>query len=122
MVHFLPAHQASAFSTAQFTTSYLWGLLTDKFGRKPIVVIANAVMGLATLCLGLAPSYPFAVAARAIGGAANGSGVAIKTMLAESCDATTQAKGRNPPSACISACRTTADNARDSLPCGHAHA
>ena len=50
-------------------------------------------MGIATVCLGLAPNYWLAVAARCLGGLSNGSGVAIKTMLAESCDANTQAKG-----------------------------
>ena len=32
--------QASAFSTAQLTTSYFWGVMTDKIGRKPVVLIA----------------------------------------------------------------------------------
>ncbi len=58
-----------------------------------MVVLANFIMGLATLGLGLAPTYWLAVAARALGGAANGSGVAIKTMLAEACDAQSQARG-----------------------------
>ncbi|CAL8469413.1 g8954 [Coccomyxa elongata] len=84
---------ASAFSTAQLTTSYFWGVMTDKIGRKPVVLIANFVMGIATVFLGLAPNYWLAVAARCLGGVSNGSGVAIKTMLAESCDANTQAKG-----------------------------
>lgn len=53
----------------------------------------NFVMGIATVFLGLAPNYWLAVAARCLGGLSNGSGVAIKTMLAESCDANTQAKG-----------------------------
>ena len=65
----------------------------DRIGRKPVVVLANFIMGLATLGLGLAPTYWLAVAARALGGAANGSGVAIKTMLAEACDAQSQAHG-----------------------------
>ena len=65
----------------------------DRIGRKPVVVLANFIMGLATLGLGLAPTYWLAVAARALGGAANGSGVAIKTMLAEACDAQSQARG-----------------------------
>ena len=50
-------------------------------------------MGFATLMLGLAPSYGFAVAARFLGGLSNGSGVAIKTMLAEAGGAQIQAKG-----------------------------
>ena len=68
-------------------------VFADRIGRKPVVVLANFIMGLATLGLGLAPTYWLAVAARALGGAANGSGVAIKTMLAEACDAQSQARG-----------------------------
>ena len=37
--------------------------------------MCNFIMGMATLCLGLAPNYWLAVAARFVGGAANGSGV-----------------------------------------------
>ena len=47
----------------------------DKIGRKPVVVLANFIMGVATLGLGLAPTYWLAVVARCLGGAANGSGV-----------------------------------------------
>ncbi len=47
----------------------------DKVGRKPVVVLANLIMGIATLGLGLAPTYWLAVMARCLGGAANGSGV-----------------------------------------------
>ena len=47
----------------------------DKVGRKPVVVLANFIMGIATLGLGLAPTYWLAVMARCLGGAANGSGV-----------------------------------------------
>ena len=72
--------QASAFSTAQFCTSYSWGLLTDRIGRKKVVLACNFIMGLATLFLGLAPSYWLAVAARFLGGAANGSGVYVHPL------------------------------------------
>ena len=51
------------------------GLSADKIGRKPVVVLANFIMGVATLGLGLAPTYWLAVVARCLGGAANGSGV-----------------------------------------------
>lgn len=47
--------QASAFSTAQLCTSYFWGVMTDKIGRKPVVLIA--VSSFTWLLLGAALHY-----------------------------------------------------------------
>lgn len=59
---------AAIFMSAQFLTSYPWGLFSDIYGRKPLVVLGNACTTLAILLFGLAPSYLLACAARFLGG------------------------------------------------------
>ena len=104
-----PLLQSSALQSEAVQCLRAEPVRADRIGRKPVVVLANFIMGLATLGLGLAPTYWLAVAARALGGAANGSGVAIKTMLAEACDAQSQARGMVGATAAHSACSVLLD-------------
>ena len=62
----------SAFAFAEFSTGILWGRISDKVGRKPILLTGLAGTGLSMLMFGLAPSLPVALLARALGGLLNG--------------------------------------------------
>jgi len=62
----------SAFAFAEFSTGLLWGRLSDKVGRKPILLTGLAGTGLSMLMFGFAPSLPVALVARALGGLLNG--------------------------------------------------
>ena len=62
----------SAFAFAEFSTSVLWGRLSDRVGRKPILLTGLAGTGLSMLIFGFAPSLPVALLARALGGFLNG--------------------------------------------------
>lgn len=62
----------SAFALAEFATGFLWGRLSDKIGRKPVLLSGLAGTALSVLIFGLAPNLPVALLARALGGLLNG--------------------------------------------------
>lgn len=62
----------SAFALAEFSTSVLWGRLSDRVGRKPILLMGLAGTGISMLVFGFATSLPVALFGRALGGLLNG--------------------------------------------------
>ena len=56
------------FSTMQFIFSPFWGSLSDRYGRKKIMLIGAFGSGLSLILSGLAPNYWLLLAARALGG------------------------------------------------------
>lgn len=73
----------SAFAFAEFATGVIWGRLSDKFGRKPILLSGMAGTGVSMIVFGFAPSLPVALIARALGGLLNGNIGVINTTVAE---------------------------------------
>ena len=62
----------SAFTFAEFSTGVLWGRLSDKVGRKPVLLTGLAGTGLSVLIFGFSPNLTVALVARALGGLLNG--------------------------------------------------
>lgn len=62
----------SAFTLAEFSTGVMWGRLSDKFGRKPILLMGLLGTAISALIFGFAESLPVALFARAMGGLLNG--------------------------------------------------
>jgi MFS family permease len=62
----------SAFTLAEFATGVLWGRLSDKIGRKPVLLTGLVGTAISVLIFGFAPSLPVALMARALGGLLNG--------------------------------------------------
>ena len=56
------------FSTMQFIFSPFWGSLSDRYGRKKIMLIGAFGSGLSLILSGLAPNYWLLLAARGLGG------------------------------------------------------
>jgi MFS family permease len=71
-ISFYAGMVTSAFTFAEFSTSMLWGRLSDKIGRKPVLLMGLGGTGLSVLLFGFAPSLPVALFARALGGFLNG--------------------------------------------------
>lgn len=73
----------SAFTLAEFSTGVLWGRLSDKIGRKPVLLTGLIGTALSVLAFGFAPNLPVALFARALGGLLNGNIGVLQTTVAE---------------------------------------
>ncbi|KAI8914309.1 major facilitator superfamily domain-containing protein [Gorgonomyces haynaldii] len=82
---------ASAFSLAQLLTSVPWGMVSDKIGRRPVLLIGLAGNTIGMLCFGVSKSLAFAVAARGFCGLVNGNIGVAKSVLGEITDADNRA-------------------------------
>lgn len=67
----------SAFTLAEFATGVMWGKLSDKIGRKPVLLSGLIGTAISVLIFGFAPSLPVALFARAMGGLLNGYDLTI---------------------------------------------
>ncbi|KAJ5612610.1 hypothetical protein N7510_005804 [Penicillium lagena] len=73
----------SAFSLAEALTGMFWGGLSDRVGRKPILLSGCFGTMLSLLLVGFARNFWVALAGRALGGALNGNIGVIQTMVGE---------------------------------------
>lgn len=73
----------SAYAVAEALTSMGWGILSDRYGRKPVVLFGLVGVAISSLIFGLAQSYWVALLARFVGGALNGNVSVMQTMVAE---------------------------------------
>ncbi|PVH67841.1 MFS multidrug transporter-like protein [Cadophora sp. DSE1049] len=73
----------SAFAFAEFSSGIAWGRLSDRIGRKPVLLTGLAGTALSMLIFGFAPSFPVALLARALGGLLNGNIGVLQTIIAE---------------------------------------
>lgn len=73
----------SAFAIAEASTAVLWGTLSDRIGRKPVILIGLAGTAISSLILGFASNYWVALLARLAGGLLNGNVAVMQTMVAE---------------------------------------
>ncbi|KAI8338925.1 major facilitator superfamily domain-containing protein [Chlamydoabsidia padenii] len=73
----------SVFSAAQFMSAIPWGLLSDRFGRKPIVMIGLSSTTISMLLFGLSPSYAFALTVKFVSGLMDGNIGILKSMIQE---------------------------------------
>ncbi|EGS18027.1 uncharacterized protein CTHT_0060410 [Thermochaetoides thermophila DSM 1495] len=71
------------FSISQSLTAVFWGRASDKFGRKPTILVGLASTMTCFLIWGMATSLPMAITVRAIMGGGNGNVGIIRTMVAE---------------------------------------
>lgn len=71
------------FSLAQALTSIQWGRASDRFGRKPVILIALTCAMLTSLGFGFSQTLTQAIVARALAGASNGNVGILRTTVAE---------------------------------------
>jgi len=70
----------SAYAMAEALTAIVWGAISDRYGRKPVVLFGLGGVAISCLIFGLAEKYWVALLARFIGGALNGN-VAVSSFL-----------------------------------------
>ncbi|KAM3447633.1 hypothetical protein MY3296_008515 [Beauveria thailandica] len=73
----------SAFTLAEFATGVFWGRLSDRIGRKPVLLSGLAGTAVSVVVFGFAPNLPVALLARALGGLLNGNIGVLQTTVAE---------------------------------------
>lgn len=83
---------ASAFALAQFTTNFFWGLLSDRIGRKPVIVFGTLMSSVGFLAFGFSTRFPYAILAQIFLGLVNGNQVLVATVLGEITDKSNQSR------------------------------
>ncbi|KAI1769509.1 MFS general substrate transporter [Hypoxylon sp. FL1150] len=82
-ISFYAGMVTSAFTFAEFSTGLLWGRLSDKVGRKPVLLTGLIGTAISVLIFGFAPNLTVALIARAVGGLLNGNMGVLQTTVAE---------------------------------------
>ncbi|XXG98554.1 2,5-diamino-6-(ribosylamino)-4(3H)-pyrimidinone 5'-phosphate reductase [Hypoxylon texense] len=82
-ISFYAGMVTSAFTFAEFSTGLLWGRLSDKVGRKPVLLTGLIGTAISVLIFGFAPNLTVALMARAVGGLLNGNMGVLQTTVAE---------------------------------------
>ena len=81
---------ASSFSLAQFLTSMQWGRLSDRIGRRPVLLIGLIGNSISTCLFGLSRTLIWAICSRSLCGLLNGNIGVAKSVLGEITDSSNQ--------------------------------
>lgn len=73
----------SAFALSESLTGMFWGALSDRVGRKPILLVGCTGTIISMLMVGVSNNFWFALVGRSLGGLLNGNIGVIQTMVAE---------------------------------------
>src|ERR1051326_1356504 len=76
----------ASFTVAQLISAPMWGRLSDRVGRRPILLIALAASGIAYLIFGFAASLWLLLLSRIVQGAGGGTVGVIQAYVADSTD------------------------------------
>lgn len=83
---------ASSFALAQLATGFFWGWLSDRIGRKPVVLTGTLLTAACFVAFGFCKTLWQAVLVQALMGAVNGNQGVISTCLGEITDRSNQSK------------------------------
>ncbi|CAG7945655.1 unnamed protein product [Penicillium salamii] len=83
---------ASAFALAQFATNYFWGWLSDRIGRKPVILLDTLLTALCFVAFGFCRTLGQAIAVQALMGVVNGNQGLVSTCLGEITDRSNQSQ------------------------------
>lgn len=74
----------SAFAFAQLATAPLWGKASDRYGRRPIILVSLAVAAVAFVVFGLARTVWMLLASRLVQGAGGGTVGVVQAYVSDS--------------------------------------
>jgi len=83
---------ASAFALAQLGTNFFWGWLSDRVGRKPVILIGTILTAACFVAFGFCRTLWQAVLVQALMGVVNGNQGVVSTCLGEITDRSNQSK------------------------------
>ena len=83
---------ASAFALAQFATNYFWGWLSDRIGRKPVILLGTLLTALCFVAFGFCKTLWQAIVVQALMGVVNGNQGLVSTCLGEITDRSNQSQ------------------------------
>ncbi len=83
----------ASFSLMQFLFAHFWGRLSDRVGRKPVMLISIATTAIGYGLFGLAQTLPMLFAARMLAGFGGANIGAAQAIIADSTDGKNRAKG-----------------------------
>ena len=73
----------SAYAMAQFGTNILWGRLSDRIGRRPVLLFGLAGVFVSTVALAFSSSVPLIFVSRIAAGLLSGNIVITRTMIGD---------------------------------------
>ncbi|KAI9634257.1 major facilitator superfamily domain-containing protein [Dioszegia hungarica] len=82
----------SIFSITQLTTVFYWGSLSDRWGRKPILIIGSIGSAISAIMFGFSKSLTMMIVTRSFNGLMNGNVAVLKCIMAEICDETNESR------------------------------
>ncbi|KAG8919917.1 hypothetical protein FRC01_001039, partial [Tulasnella sp. 417] len=82
----------SLFAVAQLFTIFQWGRLSDRIGRRPVIMYGLLGVACASLCFGLSKSFYQMLISRAMAGALSGNAAVVSSIIGEITDKTNQAQ------------------------------
>lgn len=83
---------ASAFALAQLTTNLFWGYLSDRVGRKPVMLLGTALLMVCFVFFGFCRTYSQLISVHVAMGLLNGNAAVVPTCLGELTDLTNQSR------------------------------
>lgn len=73
----------TSFAFAEFSTGVVWGRISDRVGRKPVLIFGLVGTALSMILLGFSTNLQAAIISRALGGLLNGNIGVLQTTVAE---------------------------------------
>lgn len=83
---------ASAFALAQLATNFFWGWLSDRIGRKPVILLGTLLTAACFMAFGFCRTLWQAIVVQAFMGLVNGNQGIVSTCLGEITDRSNQSK------------------------------
>ncbi|PVI06042.1 MFS transporter-like protein [Periconia macrospinosa] len=83
---------ASSFALAQCLTNFLWGWLSDRIGRKPVIIMGTFLTAACFVAFGFCRTLWQAIIVQALMGLVNGNAGVVSTCLGEITDRSNQSR------------------------------
>ncbi|KAF2116935.1 major facilitator superfamily domain-containing protein [Lophiotrema nucula] len=83
---------ASSFALAQFATNFFWGWLSDRIGRKPVIILGTGLTMLCFVAFGFSRKLWHAILVQVAMGLVNGNAGVVSTCLGEITDRSNQSR------------------------------